>query len=99
MEQFQQTILKLVELMGFSDFGVDFDSTGNKLSVFINDGEWIKEWVPKMIVDFSHIVRLAGKKHGIEENIYIDVNNYRKDREKIILELARAAARKASMTK
>ncbi|MEK6952673.1 MAG: R3H domain-containing nucleic acid-binding protein [Nanoarchaeota archaeon] len=99
MEPLQQTTQKIVELMGFKDISVSFDAAGRRISILINDGEWIKEWLPKMISDFSHIVRLLGKKNNISENIYIDVNNYRKERERIILELARAAARKATTTK
>ena len=99
METLQQTTQKLVELMGFKDSSVDFNLDGHRLSIFINDGEWLKEWLPKMVSDFSHMARLLGKKININESIYVDVNNYRREREKIILELAKAAARKATMTK
>lgn len=99
METLQQTTQKLVELMGFKDCSADFNADGHRLSILINDGEWIKEWLPKMVNDFSHIARLLGKKSNISENIYVDVNNYRRERERIILELAKAAARKTTMTK
>ncbi|TSC82531.1 MAG: spoIIIJ-associated protein, partial [Parcubacteria group bacterium Gr01-1014_19] len=39
------------------------------------------------------------KKHGIEANLFVDINNYRKERENLIVEIAKAAARKVTMTK
>ena len=38
------------------------------------------------------------EKCGVAESVFIDVNNYRKEREKIIIELAKAAARKVAAT-
>ena len=39
------------------------------------------------------------KKRNPESVVFVDVNSYRKERENIILELARGAARKAAGTK
>jgi spoIIIJ-associated protein len=44
------------------------------------------------------LFQLAGKKHDAPR-IFFDINNYRKDREKLITELARGAARKVAATK
>ena len=99
MEQVKQTIQKMIELMGFSDAEVNWDGEGRKFTIFINENEWFKEWVPKTISDFMHLTRLMVKRVNIEEPVYIDINNYRKDREKIIIDLARAAARKVLITK
>jgi spoIIIJ-associated protein len=85
--------------MGFSDFSVDCDLEGRRVAILISDGEWLKEWLPKLIGDFTHLARLIGKRLNIDDGIYVDLNNYRKDREKIIVELAKAAARKAAITK
>lgn len=99
MEQIKQTITRLLDLMGFKDSRVDFEAESHRLFIFINEGDWFKEWLPKMISDFTHLVRLVGKKDNFLENIYVDINGYRKDREKIIVELAKAAARKVAITK
>ena len=99
MEQLKETIQRTIGLMGFSDFSVDCDPAGHRFSIFINDGQWLKEWLPKLIGDFTHLTRLMGKKLNIEENIYVDLNHYRREREKIIVELAKAAARRAAITK
>ena len=99
MEQVKQTIKKTIELMGFPEAEINWDGEGRKFIIFINENEWFKEWVPKMISDLMHLTRLVAKKFNLEDQIYIDINNYRKDREKIIIDLARAAARKVLITK
>lgn len=99
MEQVQQVIKKAIELMGFTDCSVDLDAEGRKFSVFINESDWLKEWLPKLIGDLTQIARLVAKKQNINDPVYVDINGYRREREKIIIELAKAAARKVSMTK
>lgn len=99
MEPIQRAIKTLIEKMGFSDSRVDLDAEGYRLGVFINEGDWLKEWLPKMINDLTQISRLIAKKADVLNAVYVDVNNYRKEREKIIVELAKAAARKVLMTK
>lgn len=99
MEQAQQIVKKLVELMGFEDPAVDLDLEGRKFSISLNEGEWLKEWLPGLISDLTHLARLVAKKYNIEEPVYVDINGYRREREKIIVELAKAAARKVLMTK
>jgi len=92
------TIKNLLEMMGLNDLAVNFDSENKKLTVFINEGEWLKKWLPYLVADLEHIVRLLTKKHN-QENVFVDINNYRKEREEIILQLAKAAAQKALLNK
>ena len=99
MDQLKKTIQEMISLMGFSDFTVDCDSEGHRVSIFINTDEWFKDWLPKLINDFTHLVRLMAKKFAISDSIYVDLNYYRRDREKIIIELAKAAAHKVAITK
>lgn len=91
-------IKNFLDLMGLNDPAVNFDSENKKLTVFINEGEWLKKWLPYLVADLEHIVRLLTKKHN-QENIFVDINNYRKEREEIILQLAKAAAQKALLNK
>ena len=44
-------------------------------------------------------MRLIAAKDNWEGGVFVDINNYRRERENLILELARAAARKAVVTK
>lgn len=84
--------------MGFDDYSVQLDEETRRLAVFINEGDWLRNWLPKLTGDFSQIVRALTHKSGAP-HIFVDINNYRKEREVIISELAKAAARKVVMTK
>ena len=48
--------------------------------------------------NLNHVLQLVAQKNG-DEKIYMDINNYRKEREKLLVELAKAAARKVASTK
>lgn len=98
MEQVKEIIQKMIALMGFSDYSVNLDEESNRLTIFINEGDWFKSWLPKVIGDFNQIVRTLTSQLNLPHT-FIDINNYRKEREMIIAELAKAAARKVVMTK
>lgn len=98
MDQIKLTIQQILQLAGFNDFSLDFDTENRKITIFINEGEWLKNWLPRLVSDFTQIGKVLSKKNQLP-NIFIDINNYRKERETIISDLAKAAARKASMTK
>jgi len=46
----------------------------------------------------NHVVQMVAQKKGTKA-IFLDINNYRLEREKLITELARAAAKKTAATK
>lgn len=98
MEQLQSTIKQLIELMGFSDFSVNYDPEAGRFSIFLNEGEGFKRFLPYFVADFDYVIKLISKKHNLESAI-IDINNYRREREDLILEIARASARKAIASK
>lgn len=120
MESLVMIAKTILERMGFNDASVEAEPEGRKLRMFINEGEWMKQWVPRLINDLEHILRLAARK--VEQGnpspeaaegqvpasseamegrgyIFVDINNYRKERERLIVEIAKAAARKALLTK
>jgi predicted RNA-binding protein Jag len=99
MEQLQNKLKKLIEIMGFTDFSVNYESGSNRFLIFINEGEFFKKFLPSFVTNLDHLVRLMASKIGQESAVFIDINNYRRERENLILELARAAARKAMATK
>ena len=99
MQQIQQTLQKLLEIAGLNEPAVDSDLEGRRLTVFINEGQWLHDWLPRLVGDLGHIARTIGRKVGVDGMVYTDVNNYRKDRERLIVELAKAAARKVLLTK
>lgn len=98
-----EILKELIGLMGFGDFSVNYDEEGGRFSVFINEGDYFKKIVPKFVSELNCVFRLMVNKkceEGEERGTaFVDINNYRKERENIILEIARAAARKAATTK
>lgn len=98
-EEFKTKIKTLLDLLQLNEPSVDFDSENKKITIFANEGDWLKKHLPYLVADFERIANLLAKKYGIEENIFVDINNYRKERENLIVELAKAAARKVLLTK
>lgn len=98
MNQFQEIFKKLIELMGFDDFSVNYDESSDRLSVFINDDIVSESNLPTIINVFNYLLKLMAVKNNLKAGA-IDVNNYRKKREDLILELARASARKCLIEK
>ena len=98
-EEFKTKIKTILDLLGLKEPSIDFNEENRKIIVFVNEGEWIKKHLPYLVADFERLANLLAKKHGIVENLFVDINNYRKERENIIVELAKAAARKVLITK
>ena len=99
MEQPEEVVKKLVELMGFTDFRVEVKPERKRASVFIYNSEaLIKENLLMIVDSINHLVRMIAKKHN-QPAIFFDINNYRQERENLIAELARAAAKKVLQTK
>lgn len=91
------TTKKLLELIGFPGADVSIDEEHRKISIFIDD-DMVNENISVLLQTFDHLLNLMLRKES--DKLYIiDLNNYRKERERIITELARAAAHKAMVTK
>lgn len=99
MENWENFLNKLLELLGFDDYRIDIDAEHHHARVFIHsDPGLVKENLPVLVESLNLLLQLAAKKRG-EQPIFLDVNNYRSERENLIAELARAAARKVVATK
>lgn len=94
MENLDVKIKSIIELMGFADFSVNYDSDNKRFSVFINDDILSDRNLPMFVEDFDHLIKLVAQKNGLI-GVFVDVNSYRKKRENLIVEIAKAAARKA----
>ncbi len=99
MEHIQKTLQKLLELGGLHEPVVDADLERHHLSIFINEGEWLHIWIPRLVADLGYIASTLGRRAGVHGMVFVDVNNYRKERERLIVEIAKAAARKVLLTK
>lgn len=94
MNELQDNFQQIIELMGFSDFSVNYDPANNHLSVIINDNLISEENLPGLVGNLDCLMRLIAQKNNLEP-VFVDVNNYRKKRRDLIIELAKATARKS----
>ncbi|PIR72412.1 MAG: hypothetical protein COU42_01305, partial [Candidatus Nealsonbacteria bacterium CG10_big_fil_rev_8_21_14_0_10_36_24] len=97
MDQLQEILTNLIKLMGFEDFSINYDSGRNRFLIFINNLD-SEELIYKLISGLNHLAKALARKQN-QPPVFIDINNYREKRENLILELARATARKVAVTK
>jgi len=100
MEEILKKIEELIRLMGFNkkDVKVDADEEHRKISLKINDEVVQGKVTPQIMSAFNLLINQILRKHN-ESHCVVDLNYYHKERERLIVELARAAAKKAIMTK
>lgn len=98
METMKPVLENIIRSMGFSDFSVSYNDESHRFVVFINDAPFLQRFLPQMVADMDFILKSIARKNG-EGLVFVDINNYRKEREDIIRKLAKAAAKKAVITK
>lgn len=99
MELWEIFIQKIVNGMGFSDYRLEIDTAHRHGNIFIYDDPRItKESLPSLVESINHLAQLIAQKNSTDA-LFFDINNYRKEREHLIVELAKAAARKVVATK
>lgn len=99
MESWEQIIKNMLNGMGFTDYRLEIAEDGVRNSLFIYENEvFVKENLPMIVESLNHVLQMIAKKNEAKP-IFLDVNNYRHEREGLIAELARAAAKKVIATK
>jgi spoIIIJ-associated protein len=98
MNETKALLEQFIRLMGFNDFSITFIEDSKRYLVFINDAPFLQRLAPQFITDLEYVFKMILNKKNLGI-AYIDINNYRKDREELIIKLAKAAAKKASVTK
>src|SRR3989344_8773823 len=100
MTNASETIKKVLQKMTLEESQIHCDEDNRKVSVFLDDTEhpFLKSNLQQSVQDFNHIAQLIARKND-EPSFFVDINNYRLERERIITALAKAAARKALATK
>ncbi len=99
MEPLDQVAKKIIEGTGFSDYRLEVNPEEKRGLIFIYDNtELVKTNLAALVESVNHLVQMIAKKNG-EAAIFFDINNYRQERENLIAELARAAAKKVLQTK
>lgn len=97
MDTIASKIKEMLHYMGFSDAEVTIDEAHRRVSVMVAD-KAVEDSTALFLSAMDHIINLMLKKAEMPMYI-VDVNFYRKERERLISELARAAAKKAMITK
>jgi len=92
-----EKIKKIVELMGLSGTETTIDEEHRRISLIIDD-DLVHENIASFLPALDHLVGLVFRNHN-QTPFILDINYYRKERERLIAELARASARKATVTK
>ena len=98
MRNFGAIAEQLLNSFGFEEASVDIDAEHRRVSLSIRDAVLTPQNHAALITHFSRILRLIAKKYD-EGPIVVDLNNYRRERERLIVEHAKAAARKAVATR
>lgn len=98
MENWESFLKKLLNLIGFSDYRIEIQAEDQRGSIYIYDfPKLVQDNLPALIDNINHLASLVAKKNN-QPQIFFDINNYRKERENLIAELARRAARKVLTT-
>jgi predicted RNA-binding protein Jag len=99
MENWEQLVKKIIDFLGFNDYRLEVKPDQKHGSVYIYDNPGlIKENLPLLVESLNHLLQMIAKKNN-QSPPFFDINNYRQERENLIAELARAAAKKVLMTK
>ncbi|MDD5710579.1 MAG: hypothetical protein PHV43_00540 [Candidatus Colwellbacteria bacterium] len=97
MGETKDKILRIFELVGFDSVHTEVDEEQRKISISIKDRIIAPGRLPELVGSLTHLVRQVVKQEDI--HVLIDVNDYRKERDALITKIARAAAKKAAVTK
>ncbi len=97
MREIHEILENLIKLMGFEECSVSFNEDSNRFSIFINDAI-VTRYAPQMVADLDFLLKMVSNKKGLGI-VFVDINNYRKEREDLIVQLAKASAKKASVSK
>lgn len=97
MDTALEKVKKILELTGFQNPQINVDEEHRKISIVVDD-ELNQTQTAATLGVIDHLFNLVFHKEGKPIFVF-DLNYYRKERERIIIDLAKAAARKAVLTK
>ncbi len=98
MKNLKEITNSLIGYLDFREARVEFDEDRKRVSIHIDDEVIGSKNIPTLIDSFTRVLKLVAKKYD-EGPISVDVNDHYRDKEKMIIELAKAGAKKASVTK
>lgn len=97
-ESLPEKLKKIISFLSLRNVIIDVDEAGRRIGVTTDEDEWFDRHVPELVSELKYLATLMARKTG-EPSFVIDINNYRKEREKLILDIAKAAAQKVLVTK
>ncbi|TSA44586.1 hypothetical protein D4R51_03480 [bacterium] len=92
-----EKIKELFKLAGFPEAEVTVEDEHRKVLVMVDD-ELIRSNLSVILPAVEYLVNLMTRRENIPSYV-LDINYYRRERERLIVELAKAAAKKAMVTK
>ena len=98
MQNLKITTVKLLSFFNFREIDVEINEEIKRISLRIEDEIINAKNMPILVSSFNQILKLIAKKYD-EGPIVVDVNNYHQEREKLVIALAKAGAKKAALTK
>ncbi len=97
MQEIFDKTKEIIEKMGFVGAEALFDEEHKRISLVVDD-KLVHENMAVFLPSLDHLLGLLFRKHK-QAPFVLDVNYYRRERERLIAELARASAKKAMITK
>ncbi len=98
MQNTREFTNKILVTIGFDDARAEFNEETKRVSLHVNDPAVNSSNIMMVMDAFAKVLRAVAKKHD-EGPITVDLNNYFRDKEKLVIELAKAAAKKSAITK
>lgn len=92
-----EKIKELFKLAGFPGVEVTVEDEHRKVLIMVDD-ELIRSNLSVVLPAVEHLVNLMARHENLLSYV-LDINYYRRERERLIVELAKAAAKKAMITK
>ncbi len=83
--------------MGFPEHQITTDEEHRKIVVVVDD-ELFRAQLPSLLPALEHLINLMLRRENLPSFV-VDINYYRRERERLIVELAKAGAKKALLTK
>jgi len=98
MEPASEKIKRIVAFLQLRNSSVEVDEVTKRISILTDEDEWFTKLIPDLIKDLKYLCSIFSR-HEEGVSYVVDINNYRKERERLIVELAKAAAQKAVTNK
>jgi len=95
--ELKEKVQNFFKLMGFPEAEITIQDEHHKVLAIVDD-ELIRSNISTVLPAIEHLINLMVHRDNLPAYV-VDLNYYRRERERLIIELAKAAAKKAMITK